>query len=169
MERRSEGNEFILKCSCGCGDGFAFRADGGRIYADAFESRFYSDQSPALNRIKTTARLAFSRDRKNRWVVGTVVSSSELRKLREFLAENIESLEDEKERNVSHFNIEYDAVPDLCFLDLMCDLNAADVLLGKYYKCSELVFGRRGTERLIDRIDDALARPMKRGRVRFDG
>ena len=162
MEGKSGKKEFILLCSCGCDSGFAFKIGDGEVYADAFESKFYSDQNAVRNRIKTTARLAFSRERKNRWLVGTTVPASELRKLRDFLAENVETLETRKEKNFSHFRIEYDSVLDLCFVDLMCDLDVLEVLRGRYYKCSEMILDKRGAERLIARIDDAFANPVRR-------
>jgi len=139
-----DGNSCTILCDCGCCNGFHFLYYDGLIYASALTSYFGINQTVIWNKLKEKFRLAFGKDK---WLVDTIIKKEDVERLIFWLKSH--PCKNEKVKNYSHFHIEKD--PEYS-LSIKSDMPAYLVLLGKEYRCGEIVINEKIRKRLITEI-----------------
>lgn len=138
--------EFILTCSCGCGNAFLFTADD-ELYVSSLSDNFYKEQEGILYRLKKRLRLLFAGDR---ILDAEVLAKKEdMENLCAFLRE-AEITSTIPTDNDSRLRIKKE--DDFYSLNLSLDMPGKDIIAGRAYRGYNLVFNRRQTGNLLKRI-----------------
>lgn len=141
--------EFVLVCSCGCGNAFLFTADE-ELYVSSLSSNFYTKQEGVLHRLKKMFRLLFTGDR--HLDAEVIAERKDLENFCAFLKEaQVSSITSMKPTdNVSRLHVRKEAVG--CSLNLCLSMPWKDILAGRSYRGYELVLNRRQAGNLLKRI-----------------
>ena len=146
-----------ITCMCGCGNGYIIRYSDEQYYIDLVEGYFVTRQSLIKGRIKEKIRLMG----KNRWIGDCIVYEEDIKEMIGFLSRpcNHDKTENGAYLKASKVS-ESDEYNEAMFaLELKCIMPRYQILLGKEYRCGELVLNENDRKRLVKRLKRALKMP----------
>ena len=147
-----------LTCLCGCGNGYLITYYSENYYITLVEGYFYTRQSIIKGRFREKLRLLG----KNRWLGDCMVYEEDIEKLIAFLGHpcNHDKTENSAYLSATKFS-EKDEYNEAMFaLELKCVMPRYKILLGKEFRCGEVILNERDRVRLIKRLKHALKMPV---------
>lgn len=146
---------YRLGCSCGCGDGFEFRAAYGRLYVHSFRGDWYAEQGPGVSGLRDRLRYA----RGERVLREVVLEPWHLEGVRTFLEgvpfDSCWRPESYRYSKLS-FHVDDCGGEPLYSMALVGRMPARGILLGWYHRMFDMDLGPDDRDRLVREIGEIL-------------
>ena len=142
-----------ITCFCGCGNGYIFRYLDGNYYIDLVEGYFSSRAMTFCNRIQEKYRLM-----NERWLGDCMLYEDDIKNMIEFLGRpcNHDKVDNSSFLTVSKEYEKDEHNETMYAMMMMCTMPKYMILIGKAYRCGEIVLNESERVKLVKKLKHAL-------------